>query len=204
MAINLSKGGRIDLSKESTTTIFRIGLGWDAAQPGKEFDLDAMAILADANGKAVSDDAMAIFGQLDGPAAIAATGCIHHSGDNRTGAGEGDDEVITVDTSKVPANVEQIIVLVNIHDAKARQQNFGQVRNAKVNLYEGAEGTKVLAKYDLEEDASMSRALVFCRLYRKDGAWKFQAVNESKGDYNTTLLYDVLKGYGIECGPNNI
>lgn len=202
--ITLSKGGRVDLSKESNATVFRIGLGWDAAQPGKEFDLDAMAILLGADGKAVSNDAIAIFGQLDGPAAIAATGCIHHSGDNRTGAGNGDDEVITIDTAKVPANIQEIVVLVNIHDAKARQQNFGMVKNAKVNLYEGAEGNKILAKYDLEEDASMDRALIFCRLYRKDGAWKFQAVNEGKGNYQTTLLYNILTGYGLEVGPNDL
>lgn len=180
MAINLQKGGRIDLSKESTASVFRIGLGWDAAQPGKEFDLDAMAILLGADGKAVSDDAMALFGQLDGP------------------------EAITIDTAKVPANVQEIVVLVNIHDAKNRQQNFGMVKNAKVNLYEGAEGNNVLAKYDLEEDASMDRALVFCRLYRKDGAWKFQAVNEGKGSYQNVLLCDILSSYGINAGPNNL
>lgn len=204
MAIQLSKGGRVDLSKESNATVFRIGLAWDAAQPGKEFDLDAMAILVGANGKAVSEDAMALFGQLDGPADIAATGCIHHSGDNRTGVGDGDDETITIDTAKVPANVQEIVILVNIHDAKNRQQNFGMVKNAKVNLYEGAEGNNILAKYDLEEDASMDRALVFCKLYRKDGAWKFQAVNEGKGNYQTTLLYDILTSYGIAAGPSNL
>lgn len=201
MAINLQKGGRIDLSKESAASVFRIGLGWDAAQPGKEFDLDAMAILLGADGKAVSDDAMALFGQLDGPKAIAATGCIHHSGDNRTGAGDGDDETITVDTAKVPANVQEIVVLVNIHDAKNRQQNFGMVHNAKVNLYEG---NKILAKYDLEEDASMDRALVFCKLYRKDGSWRFQAVNEGKGNYQSVLLCDILAGYGIDAGPKDL
>lgn len=161
----MQKGGRIDLSKESTASVFRIGLGWDAAQPGKEFDLDAMAILLGA---------------------------------------DGDDETITIDTAKVPANVQEIVVLVNIHDAKNRQQNFGMVKNAKVNLYEGAEGNNVLAKYDLEEDASMDRALVFCRLYRKDGAWKFQAVNEGKGNYQNVLLCDILSSYGINAGPNNL
>lgn len=165
MAINLQKGGRIDLSKESAASVFRIGLGWDAAQPGKEFDLDAMAILLGA---------------------------------------DGDDETITIDTAKVPANVQEIVVLVNIHDAKNRQQNFGMVKNAKVNLYEGAEGNNILAKYDLEEDASMDRALVFCKLYRKDGAWKFQAVNEGKGNYQNVLLCNILSGYGINAGPNNL
>lgn len=193
MAINLQKGGRIDLSKESTASVFRIGLGWDAAQPGKEFDLDAMALLLKADGKTIGDNGLVFYSQLEGP-----QGCVKHSGDNRTGAGDGDDETITVDTTKVPAEVEEIVVLVNIHDAKARQQNFGMVKNAKVNLYEGAEGNNILAKYDLEEDASMDRALVFCRLYRKDGSWRFQAVNEGKGNYQTVILRDILRSYGFE------
>lgn len=192
MAINLQKGGRLDLSKESSASVFRIGLGWDAAQPGKEFDLDAMALLLKADGKAIGDDGLVFYGALEGP-----QGCVKHSGDNRTGAGEGDDETITVDTTKVPAEVDSIAILVNIHDAKARQQNFGMVHNAKVNLYEGAEGNSILAKYDLEEDASMDRALVFCRLYRKDGSWRFQAVNEGKGNYQTVILRDILRGYGF-------
>lgn len=193
MAINLQKGGRIDLSKESIASVFRIGLGWDAAQPGKEFDLDAMALLLKADGKTIGDNGLVFYSQLEGP-----QGCVKHSGDNRTGAGEGDDETITVDTTKVPAEVEEIVVLVNIHDAKARQQNFGMVKNAKVNLYEGADGNNILAKYDLEEDASMDRALVFCRLYRKDGSWRFQAVNEGKGNYQTVILRDILRSYGFE------
>lgn len=199
MAINLQKGGRVDLSKESTASVFRIGLGWDAAQPGKEFDLDAMALLLKADGKAINEDSIVFYGNLEDPAKS-----VKHSGDNRTGVGDGDDETITIDTAKVPANVQEIVVLVNIHDAKNRQQNFGMVKNAKVNLYEGAEGNNVLAKYDLEEDASMDRALVFCRLYRKDGAWKFQAVNEGKGNYQNVLLCDILSSYGINAGPNNL
>ena len=197
MAINLQKGGRIDLSKESTASVFRIGLGWDAAQPGKEFDLDAMALMLKADGNVLSDATMVFYGNLEDPAKS-----VKHSGDNRTGAGAG--ETITVDTTKVPAEVQEIVVLVNIHDAKNRQQNFGMVKNAKVNLYEGAEGNNILAKYDLEEDASMDRALVFCKLYRKDGAWKFQAVNEGKGNYQNVLLCDILSSYGINAGPNNL
>lgn len=197
MAINLQKGGRIDLSKESTASVFRIGLGWDAAQPGKEFDLDAMALMLKADGKVLSDANMVFYGNLEDPAKS-----VKHSGDNRTGAG--DDEVITIDTIKVPAEVQEIVVLVNIHDAKNRQQNFGMIHNAKVNLYEGAEGNKILAEYDLEEDASMDRALVFCKLYRKDGAWKFQAVNEGKGNYQNVLLCDILSSYGINAGPSNL
>lgn len=191
MAIQLSKGGRIDLAKESNSTIFRIGLGWDAAQPGKEFDLDAMALMLKADGKAVSDDSIVMYSNLQD-----AAGSVKHSGDNRTGAGEGDDETITIDTAKVPTEVDQIVILVNIHDAQKYAQNFGMVHNAKVNLYEGAEGNSIIAKYDLEEDASMDRALVFCKLYRKDGAWKFQAVNEGKGAFADTLLRDILRSYG--------
>jgi tellurium resistance protein TerD len=196
--ITLSKGGRVDLSKESSASVFRIGLGWDAAQPGKEFDLDAMALMLNANGKAVNEDSIVFYRNLEDPAKS-----VKHSGDNRTGDGNGDDEVITIDTTKVPADVQEILVLVNIHDAKARQQNFGMVHNAKVNLYEGAEGNNVLAKYDLEEDASMDRALVFCKLYRKDGAWKFQAVNEGKGNYQSVILRDILRSYGytVEDSP---
>lgn len=195
--ITLSKGGRVDLSKESNATVFRIGLGWDAAQPGKEFDLDAMALMLKADGKAVNEDSIVFYKNLEDPAKS-----VKHSGDNRTGAGDGDDEVITIDTTKVPADVQEIVVLVNIHDAKARQQNFGMVKNAKVNLYEGAEGNNILAKYDLEEDASMDRALVFCKLYRKDGAWKFQAVNEGKGNFQTVILRDILRSYGYSVADS--
>ena len=149
-------------------------LVWDAAQPGKEFDLDAMALMLKADGKVLSDNNMVFYGNLEDPSKS-----VKHSGDNRTGAGDGDDETITIDTTKVPAEVQEVVILVNIHDAKNRQQNFGMVHNAKVNLYEGAEGNNILAKYDLEEDASMDRALVFCRLYRKDGSWKFKALGNT-------------------------
>lgn len=199
MAINLQKGGRIDLSKESTASVFRIGLSWDAAQPGKEFDLDAMALMLKSDGKVSSDSSMIFYGNLEDPAKS-----VKHSGDNRTGDGDGDDETITIDTNKVPAEVQEIVVLVNIHDAKNRKQNFGMVKNAKVNLYEGSEGNNILAKYDLEEDASMDRALVFCRLYRKDGSWRFQAVNEGKGNYQSILLCDILANYGIDAGPKTL
>ena len=200
MAINLSKGGNINLAKEAPgVSIFRVGLGWDvAAQAGTEFDLDAIAIPLKDDGKCVDQESMVFYGNLTWKDAI------KHSGDNRTGAGEGDDETITIDTAKVPAECTKIDILVNIHDAKNRQQNFGLVKNAKVNLYSGAEGTEVLAKYDLEEDASMSRALVFCQLYKKDGEWKFKAINESKGSFNEVLLKNILEGYGFTGIEPNI
>lgn len=194
--IQLSKGGNINLAKEAAgITVFRMGLAWDAnATGGADFDLDAAAIPLKEDGKAVDGDAICFYGQLDWK------GAIKHSGDERTGAAEGDDETITIDTAKMPAEVAKIIVLVNIHDAKARQQNFGMVKNAKVTLYKGAEGVTgdaILAKYDLEEDASMSRCLIFCELYRKDGEWKFKAINESKGSFNDVIYRDILRGYGL-------
>lgn len=119
---------------------------------------------------------------------------IKHSGDNRTGAG--DDETIVVDTTKVPADVQKIIILVNIHDAKNRQQNFGMVNNAYCNLY--AKGnTTPLAKFDLTEDASMSRCIVFCQLYRHNGDWKFKTLGEDKGSYQNVIYRDILRGYGL-------
>lgn len=149
--IQLSKGGNINLAKEANgITEFSIGLGWDvAAQAGVEFDLDVAAIPLNAQDKA--DAGLVFYNNPNWKDAI------KHSGDNRTGAG--DDETIVVDTTKVPASVEKIIIVVNIHDAKNRQQNFGMVNNAYCNLY--AKGsTTPLAKFDLTEDASMSRCIL--------------------------------------------
>lgn len=121
MAISLQKGGRVDLSKESTASVFRIGLGWDAAQPGKEFDLDAMALMLKADGKVLSDNNMVFYGNLEDPSKS-----VKHSGDNRTGAG--DDETITIDTTKVPAEVQEVVILVNIHDVSRTSVWFTMLR----------------------------------------------------------------------------
>ena len=149
--IQLSKGGNINLAKEANgVTEFSIGLGWDiATQAGVEFDLDVATIPLNAQDKAVDpDDGFIFYNNPNWKDAI------KHSGDNRTGAGAGDDETIVVDTTKVPADVQKIIILVNIHDAKNRQQNFGMVNNAYCNLY--AKGnTTPLAKFDLTEDVSL-------------------------------------------------
>jgi tellurium resistance protein TerD len=202
--VNLSKGGNINLAKEAAgITVFRMGLAWDASQNGgAPFDLDAAAIPLKEDGKAPNGDAICFYHQLDW-----GNGAIKHSGDERTGAAAGDDETITIDTAKLPADIAKVVVLVNIHDAKARQQNFGMVKNSKVTLYKGAEGvaeSDILAKYDLEEDASMSRCLVFCEIYKKDGEWRFNAVNESKGSYNDTTYHQVLTSYGIQSEPYDL
>lgn len=200
--IQLSKGGNINLAKEAAgITVFRMGLAWDASNSGNTCDLDVAAIPLKEDGKAVDSNAICMYGQLNWKDAI------KHSGDERTGAAEGDDETITVDTAKLPAEVAKVVVIVNIYDAKRKQQNFGMVKNAKVTLYKGATGvaeSDILAKYDLEEDASMSRCLVFCELYKKDGEWKFKAINESKGSFNDTTYHAVLSSYGIESAPSDL
>ena len=172
MAISLQKGGRVDLSKESTASVFRIGLGWDAAQPGKEFDLDAMALMLKADGKVLSDNNMVFYGNLEDPSKS-----VKHSGDNRTGAGDGDDETITIKLNEVPANIHRIVVAVSIHDAQTRNQNFGQVSDSYIRVVNSV-GNVELAKFDLGEDASTQIVLTFGELYRHNGDWKFRAVGE--------------------------
>jgi tellurium resistance protein TerD len=200
--LQLTKGGKLDLSKDGS--IFRIGLGWDMAT-GKKVDLDVSALILKEDGKAFAPDAICCYAQLRWPCNEAKeeipTTAIKHSGDNRDGAGEGDDELITIDTSKLPDGVTKVQILVSIYEAKKNQQNFGMVKNAHVNLYKGESGTSeadILAKYDLEEDASISRCLIFCELYKKDGEWKFKAINESKGSFNDVIYRDILRGYGLD------
>lgn len=185
MAISLAKGNKIELSK--SVTKFRVGLGWDITN-GKEFDLDVMALLLDDKDKAVSGESMVFYGKLKDEAES-----VLHSGDNRTGAGDGDDEVITVHTDKVPANIHQIVFLLNIHDGVAQNLNFGQVKNARANLYEG-DAAEPAYKFDLEEDASNETQVVFCKIYRHNGGWKFAAIDEKK----KALLRDTLKSYGFD------
>lgn len=191
--LNLSKGGKINLAKEASgVTEFSIGLGWDVAtQVGKEFDLDVAAIPLNTSKKCVEQDGLIFYNNPNWKDAI------KHSGDNRTGSGEGDDETIIVDTTKVPSNVEEVIILVNIHDARNRQQNFGMVNNAYCKLYAKGQ-TESLAKFDLTEDASMSRCIVFCRLYKHNGEWKFEALGTDKGSYNDVLYSDILQSYGFQ------
>jgi tellurium resistance protein TerD len=206
--LQLTKGGKLDLSKDGS--IFRIGLGWDMAT-GKKVDLDVSALILKEDGKAFAPDAICCYAQLCWPCNEAKeeipTTAIKHSGDNRDGAGEGDDELITIDTSKLPDGVTKVQILVSIYEAKKNQQNFGMVKNAHVNLYKGESGTSeadILAKYDLEEDASMSCSIIFCEIYKKDGKWKFQALNEDKGSYNETSYTKVLKSYGYDVTDDEV
>jgi tellurium resistance protein TerD len=169
MGINLTKGGNASMGSLQK---FIVGMGWDtnASDSGGDFDLDASAFMLNASGKVVSEKHFIYFNNLKSP-----DGCVEHTGDNLTGAGDGDDESIKVDLSKLPAGCESITFVVTIHEAEARKQNFGQVRNAFVRVYDPSTNEEIL-KYDLGEDYSIETAVEFGSLYLKDGQWKFKAI----------------------------
>ena len=175
MAVNLSKGQRISLEKVAPglSEAF-IGLGWDTniTDTGQDFDIDASVFLLDGSEKLISDQHFIFYNNLASPDANKS---VEHLGDNRTGAGEGDDEVIKVNLDRVPADISKIAMVVTIHEAEARQQNFGQVQNAFVRVVDAKEQKEVV-RYDLTEDFSVETALIMAELYRKDGEWRINAV----------------------------
>ena len=178
MPINLSKGQKVDLTKGNPgLKDILVGLGWDvnAFDSGSDFDLDAAAFMLGADGQCPSDQEFVFYGNL-----THTSGAVNHMGDNLTGAGDGDDEQIRIDLSKVPANIEKIAFTVTIYEAEARCQNFGQVSNAYVRVARMANpsdmtGTEVL-KFDLAEEFSIETALVVCEIYKNGNDWKFNAV----------------------------
>ncbi|MEU9041319.1 MULTISPECIES: TerD family protein [unclassified Kitasatospora] len=174
MGVSLSKGGNVSLTKEAPgLTAVVVGLGWDVrTTTGTDFDLDASALLCNAQGKVASDGNFVFFNNLK-----SADGSVEHTGDNRTGEGEGDDEAIKVNLAGVPADVEKIVFPVSIYDAENRGQSFGQVRNAFIRVVNQADNTE-LARYDLSEDASTETAMVFGELYRNGVEWKFRAIGQ--------------------------
>lgn len=175
MAISLSKGAKVDLTKGNPgLDSIVIGLGWDVNKydGGKEFDLDTSVFLLNAEGKVTGDKDFVFYGNKQHE-----SGSVTHSGDNLTGTGDGDDETIDVVLSTVPANIDKISVAITIHDADTRNQNFGQVSNAYVRVINKATGEELI-KYDLGEDYSVQTAVVACQLYRHNGEWKFNAVGE--------------------------
>ncbi|QXG37021.1 TerD family protein [Pseudomonas viridiflava] len=174
MALTLQKGGNLSLSKtDPTLTNVLIGLGWDPrATDGQDFDLDASAFLLGANGKVRSEADFIFYNQLK-----SADGSVEHTGDNRTGAGDGDDEVVKVDLTRVPADVDKIVFVVTIHEADARKQNFGQVGGSFIRVVNEKSSVEVV-RYDLAEDASTETAMVFAELYRNAGEWKFRAIGQ--------------------------
>ena len=174
MAVSLSKGGNVNLSKEAPgLTHIKIGLGWDArATDGVDFDLDAVGFLLKADGKILSDNSFIFYNNKNSEC-----GSVIHLGDNKTGEGEGDDEAVTVDLAKVPSDVDKFVVAVTIHEAETRNQNFGQVSNAFVRVLNDSNNSEI-ARYDLSEDASIETAMIFGELYRHGNDWKFRAVGQ--------------------------
>ena len=174
MAVSLTKGGNVSLSKEAPgLSAIIIGLGWDPrATDGQDFDLDGSVFLLGTNGKVRSDGDFIFYNNK-----ASADGSVAHSGDNRTGQGEGDDETVTVDLSRVPADVERLAVCATIHEADARRQNFGQVAKAYIRVMNAAGGAEI-ARYDLSEDASTDAAMTFGEVYRHGNEWKFRAVGQ--------------------------
>ncbi|MBW3243640.1 TerD family protein [Epibacterium sp. DP7N7-1] len=174
MALSLSKGGNISLSKEDPTLVrMAVGLGWDErTTDGQEFDLDASLFMLAETGKVRTDKDFIFYKKLNSDC-----GSIEHTGDNRTGQGDGDDEVINIDLSKVPADVSRLAVTVTIHDAEARRQSFGQVVNAFIRIVNRDSDVEV-ARFDLTEDMSTETAMVFGEIYRHNGDWKFKAVGQ--------------------------
>ncbi|MGH9156023.1 MAG: TerD family protein [Acidimicrobiales bacterium] len=174
MAVSLSKGGNVSLSKEAPgLSKVLVGLGWDVrATDGAAFDLDGSAFLVGSDGKVRSDSDFIFYNNLRSP-----DGSVEHTGDNKTGEGEGDDEAIKVDLGALPADIDKIVVAVTIHEADTRGQNFGMVSSAFIRVA-NQDGNAELARYDLSEDASMDTAMVFGELYRNNAEWKFRAVGQ--------------------------
>lgn len=166
--INLEKGQRVNVELQK----FTIGLGWDtnSSSTGMDFDLDASAFILGENKKLLSDDYFVFYNQLQSP-----DGAVEHTGDNLTGEGDGDDESIRVDLSKINPAASEICFVVTIHKADERKQNFGQVHNSFIRIY-NTETNEEIMKYELEEDFSIETAVEFGRLYKRNGAWKFEAI----------------------------
>jgi tellurium resistance protein TerD len=192
MAVSLGKGGNVSLSKEDPgLTKILIGLGWDTrATDGTDFDLDASAFLLVAAEKVRGDDDFIFYNNLK-----STDGSVEHTGDNRTGEGDGDDEALKVDLSRVPADVQKVAIAVTIHDAEARRQNFGMVANAFIRVVNDITQREIV-RYDLTEDASTETAMVFGEVYRHNAEWKFRAVGQG---YQGGLA-PLARNYGVNVG----
>jgi tellurium resistance protein TerD len=190
MGVTLAKGGNVSLSKAAPNlTAVQIGLGWEArATTGADFDLDASALLC-SNGRVLGDEYFIFYNNLKSP-----EGSVEHMGDELVGGtGAEDDEVVKVNLTQVPPQVDKIVFPVSIYDAEARLQNFGQVRNAYIRVLNQADGAE-LARYDLSEDASNETAMIFGELYRYNSEWKFRAVGQGYASG--------LRGIALDFGVN--
>lgn len=191
MSISLSKGQRVDLTKgRPSLNKILVGLGWDTNKYEGEadFDLDASAFLLDHNGKSNEND-FVFYSQLEH-----SSGAVKHYGDNRTGDGDGDDEVIEIKLNKLPSNIESIDITATIYDAKRRFQNFGMITNAYIRLLD-EDTNEELMRYDLSEDFSVETSLVFAKIYKHNGEWKFNAIGSG---YNCGLA-ELCNKYGIDA-----
>lgn len=192
MGVSLSKGGNVSLTKAAPNLVsIGVGLGWDVrSTSGHDFDLDASALALGSNHKVLGDAYFVFFNNLTSP-----DGSIEHQGDNLTGEGEGDDEVINVSLNQVPGEVSSIVFTVSIYDAENRQQSFGQVRNAFIRVVNLADDSE-LARFDLTEDASVETAMVFGEVYRHGGEWKFRAI----GQGYASGLAGIARDFGVNVG----
>ncbi|MBO5287491.1 MAG: TerD family protein [Clostridia bacterium] len=191
MAISLRKGERVDVTKSAPgLSKLVVGLGWDTNgyYGGNDFDLDAQAFLLNATGRVNVDEDLVFYGNTTHP-----SGAVMHTGDNRTGEGDGDDEQILVDLSMVPGNISRIDFTATIYDGEERGQNFGQVSNAYIRIVDATTGNELI-RYDLGEDFSIETAVVVGSLYRHNGEWKFSAV----GSGFQSGLETLCGYYGIE------
>lgn len=192
MGVSLSKGGNVSLSKEAPgLSRAMVGLGWDVrATSGDDFDLDASAFLLSGGGKVRGDQDFIFYNNLR-----SSDGSVEHTGDNLTGAGEGDDEAININLAQVPQEVDKIAITVTIHDAEQRRQNFGMVDGAFIRVVNLDDGREIV-RYDLSEDASTETAMIFGEVYRGAGEWKFRAV----GQGYTGGLGPLARNYGVNVG----
>jgi tellurium resistance protein TerD len=190
--VSLAKGGNVSLSKEAPgLTAVAVGLGWDVrVTTGADFDLDASALLLGPHGKVLSDQHFVFFNNLTSP-----DGTVEHTGDNLTGEGEGDDEVIKVNLAGLAPDVDRIVFPVSIYDADSRRQSFGQVSNAYIRVVNEANGQEI-TRFDLTEDASTETAMVFGELYRRGPEWKFRAI----GQGYASGLAGIARDYGVNVG----
>ena len=191
MAINLVKGQKIDLTKGNPSLKkVIIGLGWDTNKysGGFDFDLDASVFLVGSNGRTNHDEDFIFYNNLK-----SRNEAVIHTGDNRTGEGDGDDEQILLEFAKMPVDVDKMAITVTIHEALERGQNFGQVSNAYVRVINEDTKEEVL-RYDLGEDFSIETAIVVCEIYRNGGEWKFSAV----GSGFQGGLGALCKNYGLD------
>ena len=191
MLVSLKKGQKVSLTKDNPgLKKVIVGLGWDTNRydTGGSFDLDASAFMLTDMGKVSASEDFVFYGNSKDK-----SGSVEYMGDNRTGAGEGDDEQIRVNLSTVPANITKIAFTVTIYEADERRQNFGQVSNAFIRIYNEEDGTEIL-RYDLGEDFSIETAVVFGELYKNNGEWKFNAIGAG---YQGGLAA-LCDNYGVE------